>query len=249
MKKIIFAFIIILALAISSIWFFKLWSDSREYDIAAFTTSLSGRSFRQIHNIKLAASKLDGYTIDTGQIFSLQKALGDITKESGFHEAPSIVGGKVVDSTGGGLCQVSSTIYNASLLAGLEIIERHPHLFTVRSVGPGRDAAFANGSCDLKFKNNYSTAVKLRVYITGERLIAKITSFIKTDSKAEVNCEILQTYEPSEKEAANSSGGINGCRVRVFRTIYSDGKEPVTEKISEDTYRPVSPKGFILQGQ
>lgn len=177
----------------------------------------------------------------------MQKALGYITKESGFREAPAIVGGKVVDSTGGGLCQVSSTIYNAALLAGLKIIERHPHLFTVRSVGPGRDAAFARGSCDLKFKNNSSAPVKLKVYITGERLIAKFISSQKTDFRTEISCEVLQVFHPPAKTAEQSAAGINGWRVRVTRTFYREGRQQVVEKISEDTYAPVSPGGFILQ--
>lgn len=112
----------------------------------------------RIFNISLASSKLHGILIPPGEVFSTVKALGDISSLSGYKSAYVISGGKTVLGDGGGVCQVSTTLFRAALAAGLPIVERNPHAYRVsyyeEDTGPGIDAAIYSPTVDLKFKNN-----------------------------------------------------------------------------------------------
>lgn len=131
--------------------------------LSAYTTYFSADTVERTHNIRLASEFINGAVIMPGETFSFNDIVGARTEERGFKQAKIIEGGKFVQGTGGGVCQVSTTLYNAALLSGLEIVEFHPHSLQVGYVAPSRDAMVSGNYFDLKFKNTRKTPVYIRV--------------------------------------------------------------------------------------
>ncbi len=124
-------------------------------------------------NIELAAAAINNYLLFPGEIFSFNKAVGPRTMERGYELAPIIVGSSVVPGLGGGICQVSSTLYNAVLEAELEVVERYPHSQPVGYVPPGRDATVSD-YLDFKFQNNRDRVVMIKTACWGGRIEVEI---------------------------------------------------------------------------
>jgi len=120
---------------------------------ASYTTKYNAKDANRTHNLKLAADVINGRIIMPGETFSFNEQTGDTNKEAGYKEAIVILKGKEIKGYGGGICQVSSTLYNAALGAELDIIERFAHGRQVFYVPEGLDATVAYGSVDLKFAN------------------------------------------------------------------------------------------------
>ncbi|OWZ84284.1 VanW family protein [Natranaerobius trueperi] len=135
--------------------------------IGEFSTGLLDNHEGRNTNIELATKDINNTIVFPGQIFSFNQETLPRTWERGYRFAPIIVGNAVVDGIGGGVCQVSSTLYNAVLNADLEVIERHPHGEPVDYVPPGRDATIAGDYLDLKFKNNTKNLVLITGDVTG----------------------------------------------------------------------------------
>ena len=129
--------------------------------LSSFVTELNNNENRSI-NIQRAAELIDGTILQPGEIFSFNNQVGERNIENGFTLAPVIVKKQMVNDIGGGICQVASTLYNASVLAGLPIIERHPHSVDVKYVPRGQDAAVVWGSMDLKIMNNRLKSIGIR---------------------------------------------------------------------------------------
>jgi vancomycin resistance protein YoaR len=139
--------------------------------LAEFTTYYGSHdSPNRVHNIKLAASKTNDYVLASGEVFSLLKMLGDFSRGSGYKEAFVLYNGELEPQYGGGSCQIASTLYNAALLAGLEIVERHNHgiYFTIYPLG--RDASIYARSRDLKIRNNSVHPIYIRSIATDKKL-------------------------------------------------------------------------------
>lgn len=136
---------------------------ARTRKLCSFTTYFDANNTDRSGNIRLAAEKINGSTVESGGEFSFNRTVGARTEESGFKPAKIIEDGKFVLGYGGGVCQVSTTVYNAALLSGLEISEYHPHSLQVGYVAPSRDAMVSGSYFDLKFKNNRLTPVYVRV--------------------------------------------------------------------------------------
>lgn len=124
-----------------------------------FSTSFSNSSKERKKNIEIAVNKIAGTVIKPGEVFSFNRVTGQRDEKSGYLSAKIIVGGKFVDGVGGGVCQVSSTLYNAVLLSGLKVVESHPHSLKVGYVKEGFDAMVNFYSADFKFENNTSKNV------------------------------------------------------------------------------------------
>jgi vancomycin resistance protein YoaR len=146
----------------------------REYVLGAFTTDHGGRSEAQRHNIELAMAALDGTVLRPGATLSFNGTVGERLLEKGYERAPVMSMMDTNDEPGGGICQMASTLYDAALAAGLQIVERSPHYGPVLSVGPGRDATVQWNVWDLRFRNPYDFAVRLHTYERGDRLIAEV---------------------------------------------------------------------------
>lgn len=133
-----------------------------EEQIAEFSSNIYDKDANRVYNIGLAIEKINGVTVKKGETFSFNQTVGPMGAEQGFKEAIGFdTNGKKVKMPGGGMCQISSTIYNAALIANLEIVERHPHSRRVYYVPKDKDATIYYDSLDLKFKNNTENDIKI----------------------------------------------------------------------------------------
>ena len=137
--------------------------------LASYTSPMTSEDKNRIYNMKLAAKKLQEHVIDPGETMSFNKVVGDTNQPQGYKKAVIYVDGKKEEGYGGGVCQVSSTLYNPAMNAELEIVERHPHNGpAVHYVPAGKDAAVAYGHVDLKIKNVYKNPVVIYVSVDGD---------------------------------------------------------------------------------
>ncbi len=144
-----------------------------DYILASFDTEMNTNNNRT-NNIILASQLLDGTIIMPGDIFSFNQVIGERNPENGFKNAPVIIGGSVQQDVGGGICQVATTLYNAALLTGLEIVERSAHSIPVKYAPHGQDATVFYGQIDLKIKNNLSNPVMIHSTTVNNNLIISI---------------------------------------------------------------------------
>lgn len=160
---------------------FVVRPEIRVKDLADFThvlgefkTSFNTTQENRVHNIKIACAAVNNTIIQPGQILSFNEKVGQVTRENGYRLAPVIKSSRLEADYGGGICQVSTTLYNAAREAELEITERHPHTIPVPYVKEGMDATVVNGKLDLKIKNNYSTPVYISCYMEKGAVMVKI---------------------------------------------------------------------------
>lgn len=142
--------------------------------LASYTTSFPAYKRERTHNLTLASRSIDGMVLKPGQIFSYNTAVGPRIEGRGFQKAQIYIKGKLEDGIGGGICQVSSTLFNAALLAGLSIEERYPHCQVVPYVRPGRDATVAFGHLDFRFQNSNTAPIGVVSKVKGSRLTVQI---------------------------------------------------------------------------
>jgi len=229
-----------------------------ERELANFATSLRGRTPGQRHNARLAARALDGIIIPPGGEFSFNQAVGPWTRDRGYKRAPVSFGGEMVITWGGGVCQVSSTLYNAALLAGMKILERDHHTWAPLYVPPGRDAAVARGIADLRFANPYSEPVRLEVEVRGETLICRLYSRAQPTVEFRLVTEIKEVFPssplvrydqdlPAGRRVRYAAGRL-GCTVRTYRLILHNGRVVGQELLSDDEYKSLSPQVRVGTG-
>ena len=133
-----------------------------ETQISYFDTNIYDKDLNRIFNIERAIVKINGVIVKKGEIFSFNDTVGPMGEEQGFKEAIGFDNnGKKIKMFGGGMCQISSTIYNAALVANLEIVERHPHSRRVYYVPKDKDATVYYNTLDLRFKNNTDNDIKI----------------------------------------------------------------------------------------
>ncbi|MBB3108650.1 vancomycin resistance protein YoaR [Paenibacillus phyllosphaerae] len=142
----------------------ELLASIRQRPIAYYVTYYNSRNTNRAHNIALAASAINNTVVFPGERFSFNKVVGRRTKAGGYKEAPVIVRGELSEGIGGGICQVSSTLFNATDRAGLHIIERYSHSRSVPYVRSGRDATVSWDGPDFTFRNQYNQPVLIRAY-------------------------------------------------------------------------------------
>jgi vancomycin resistance protein VanW len=145
------------------------WRHGQEQPLAAMTTDLSQRSEAQRANIVQAARALDGLRVPAGSVFSFNAVVGPRTPERGYRDALALMEGTRINSVGGGICQVSSTLYGTAKRAGCEIVRRVPHRGRVVSVPPGEDATVWYGGADLQWRPPVDMTVQVRIH--GDKLI------------------------------------------------------------------------------
>lgn len=145
----------------------------KEISVGEATTKIIDTGINRVGNITLACESINGISLADGEEFSFNKTVGQRSKERGYKDAPIIFHGEKSYGTGGGVCQVSTTVYMAALNAGLEINERHKHSENV-SYAPGTDATVVYGEKDLKFTNNTGDTLYLYTWVQDEKVYAKI---------------------------------------------------------------------------
>ncbi len=141
---------------------------------AEFSTDYSKSSSERKSNIALASRSLNNVFVDVGGEFSFNRTVGPRTEKRGYQKAKIIVKGEFVEGVGGGVCQVSTTLYNAILLSGLKVTEYHPHSLPVNYVAPSFDAMVNSGSADLRFINNTHNPIIIKTSADGDRLKVQI---------------------------------------------------------------------------
>ena len=207
--------------------------------LSSYTTYFDGKNEARSHNIRLAASKIGGTVIKNGEIFSFNETVGQRTAERGFMRAAIIENGEFVEGVGGGVCQVSTTLYNAALLAGCRVVEYHPHSLAVSYVPPSRDAMVSGTFFDLKFKNATGSTVYLKA-VTGENFVSfKIYGRdfgIKYDLNSSVTGDIPAPEEFTD-DIALVRGGKDGIISEGYLFVTRNG---VTRQIflRRDKYSP-----------
>ncbi len=138
--------------------------------LGAFTTEILDTTPARVHNIELCAQALNGLVVEGGAEFSFNGAVGERTSEKGYGEALMLVGGERKMAIGGGVCQISSTLYKAAEAAGMEILERHNHTGEVHYIEIGQDAAVSFGEQDFRFRNPYAEPVKIAITIENTKV-------------------------------------------------------------------------------
>ncbi|MER3467129.1 MAG: vancomycin resistance protein [Thermoflexus sp.] len=137
--------------------------------IAQATTIFKGSSPARVRNITLGAARMHGILIPPGEVFSFNAHLGDVSLDAGFEEAPIIYNGRTIRGVGGGICQVSTTLFRAAFFGGFPIVERWPHAYRVgwyeRTFGPGLDAAIFTPTADFKFRNDREGPVLITAHV------------------------------------------------------------------------------------
>lgn len=163
--------------------------------LSTYTTPVSGTD-NCVTNIKLAAEKCDGIIIPSGSVFSFNDTVGEQTASAGFKTADAIYNGEIIQAYGGGICQVSSTIFAAALYTNLDILEHWNHDYISSYIDSGMDAAVAWGSLDLRIKNTYSCPVRLDVTCTDDYLTVSIVGTKTDDCIIEIETEVVATSDP-----------------------------------------------------
>ncbi|MBQ8229338.1 MAG: VanW family protein [Clostridia bacterium] len=217
--------------------------------ISSYTTYYSQKDVGRCANIAIAASLIDGVTIQPYGEFSFNSTVGRRTEEAGFQQAKIIVKGEYVLGVGGGVCQVSTTLYNAALKAGLTVTEFHPHTLRVAYVQPSRDAMVSTGS-DLCFINPHAHAVRLsaKVFEGGIRVC-----FYGKDEgyRYEIVSSLLSEIPPPEpiiKEGDKEEilrEEKSGAKSEMYLERYRGDRLLSRKRLRTDEYRPV--QGIIVK--
>lgn len=221
---------------------------------ADFSTDISSSSQDRKHNIKNALNRLNKAEIMPNETFSFNKTIGKRTQENGYRQAKIIVNNEFVDGLGGGVCQVSSTLYNTALLAGLEILEANKHSKQVHYVKYGFDAMVNYGSSDLKFKNNTNHKLTIITNFSQSKLRIRIFGEDLNNVSYKLKNEILNTTEPIEEIVLDEKNEYTdkviyedeffylktankGMEIKSYREQYVNGTLTNTELLRHDKFK------------
>ncbi len=219
--------------------------------LSKFTTIYDAGNTSRGTNIAIAARTINNTVILPGETFSYNKILGNTTKEKGYQLGTAYVGGKVVPAYGGGICQVSTTLYNAAIYANLEIIERYNHSYSVSYVSGSRDATVSYGGKDFKFKNSRTYPIKI-VASAKNGVISVSLKGIKEEKEydIEITSTTLSTtpYQTTYQDNPNLEEGKqkviqvghNGIKSKAYKTVKYNGKVISKTLLSADTYQPMN---------
>ena len=220
--------------------------------LATYKTNYIASNVDRSTNLEVAARNINGTIILPGEEFSYNKEVGQRTYANGFKDAHIFSGGKVVDGLGGGICQISSTLYNAVLMADLEVVERKNHMMYPEYVKPSLDATVVWGSIDFRFKNNRETPIK--IVATVKNGVATTTIYGKKSENEpiiEIESVIEKTipyttvteYDKNMDEGTTvvTQSPVNGYVSKAYRIEKDkDGNEISKTLISSDTYKQTS---------
>lgn len=239
--------------------------ELREYTFlrGKFSTYYGYSGEGRKHNIALAAQKLNGECIEEGEIISFNETVGRRTQENGFKPAKIIMGGKFTEGVGGGVCQVSTTMYNAALLSGLSIEEYHSHSLTVSYVRPSTDAMVNSGSSDLKIKNDTGGLIFIKANTDGEFISFEFYGKAPPSGlQYKIESVTLKTIEPEPPDVVVDNAGEyadllpgqtrvienakNGIVSESYLVTLYNGIEKERIKLRTDKYSPM--KGRVIVG-
>lgn len=219
--------------------------------LGTFTTSFSTSGKSRTANVTNGCKLVDGTTVYPGEEFSFYEAVAPFSQNNGYYMAASYLNGKVVDSIGGGICQVSTTLYNTVLKAELEVTERHNHSMIVTYVDPSADAAIAESSGkDFKFINNTDAPIYIEGIIQNKKITFNIYGKETRPANRKVSyvSEILETIQPTSDQIYQDAGQpigyfVNGesvhigYKARLWKVVTVDGKEVSREQVNKSSYK------------
>ncbi|WP_019424750.1 VanW family protein [Paenibacillus sp. OSY-SE] len=226
----------------------SLKAEGIERKIVEFSTSFVQAEDGRTHNVMSAAKTIDDMVLKPGDVFDYDKVIAETEKKYGFKEAPVIYNGKLVPGIGGGICQVSSTLYNAVLRTGLEIVERRNHSLPVSYLPIGLDATFSQGYINFKFKNTTGKHLLIRTTAENNRLSIKFFGTMDSNVSYKMETKTVKVLEPAIKYVKNADlpvgghetlqRGKKGYVVESYRIKLMNGKQVERQRIAVDTYRP-----------
>lgn len=208
-------------------------------------------------NVALAARSLNGLILKPGETLSYNKTVGPVTPETGYKDAYVIANGELVTGVGGGICQVSSTLYGAVLRADLKVEERHQHYLTISYLPPSLDAAvWEEGGQDFRFTNSTNGHIMLQTFAANGKVTIDIYGDAPEGREIELTSEVLKSIPFTDKVVIDPSlapgeqrikiNGLNGFQSVGYKLVYENGKLVRREQLSVDNYAPS--KRVILQG-
>ena len=226
--------------------------DSGAYPdlLSTFTTKYGTSDANRNTNIALAAKSINSVVLMPGETFSYNDLIGECSTKTGYKAATIYLNGELSTGIGGGICQVSTTLYNAVIRANLEIVERRNHSLGVTYVPSGQDAMVSIGTQDFKFKNNRNYPIRIRTNTSGKKVRIYIYG-LKTDNDYKVvldaqyvsSVPFTTTYQKDSSLASGQSkviqSGSNGCKTVTYKYLYDkNGTLVSSECLSRDTYNP-----------
>lgn len=217
--------------------------------LAIFTTYFSTGDEGRCRNIALAADKIDGVCVKAGERFSFNKVVGERTRKNGFQEAKIIQSGEFVKGVGGGVCQVSTTLYNAVLLSGLRVTAFSPHSLAVSYVAPSRDA-MVSSQTDFCFENNFSYPIYLSAKVNGGGLTVGVYGKPSGKEYKIVSKIVKTTPPPAPEEKAGDEEGVlrsekEGVLSEAYLETYEKGVLIAKKRLRVDEYAPV--RGVVVK--
>jgi len=229
------------------------------YTLGQFSTSYASSNANRATNVELAAKRINGVILNPNEEFSYNKVVGNRTSANGFKEAPVFANGETVQGMGGGVCQVSSTLYSAVLYADLQVTQRRNHSMTVSYVPKGQDATVSYGTIDFRFKNNTNSPVMISATTAGKKVTISILG-AKPDTEKTVKIinSVVNSKSPTIQETVNKSlkpgarktvsNGKTGYTISTVRKVYENGKEVKSEKMPNSIYAMVPTKVEVGSG-
>lgn len=224
--------------------------------IGEFSTAFNMEQTGRVENIKLAAQSIDGRVLMPGEEFSFNESTGPRSVEEGYQEALVIVNGEFVPGVGGGICQVSTTLYQAVVRSNIEITARRNHGLPVGYVPMGHDATVAYGYIDFKFKNNKDHPIYIESYVKDSKIYVKLYGKAAEDITIDLISETVEVIEPKMEikkdpdmyvgETKISKASKKGYRVFTYKVYLQNGKEIKRELITKDYYPPRD--GVMIEG-
>ncbi len=220
-------------------------------ELGTYSTRYDPTNKNRSNNLEISAEKIDGTIVLPGETFSYNQTVGERTIAEGYKEAGAYSGGRVVQDVGGGICQTSSTLYNAVLLANLEIVDRSNHQFLTSYVPAGRDATVAWGSIDFQFKNTREYPIKIEASVKNGVCTMSIYG-IKEETEYEVVIQpVVLSYIPyttkyeddptlEEGKEVVEQSGYTGCTSETYKIIKLNGEVVSKTLLSKDTYDPMT---------
>lgn len=219
--------------------------------LAEFSTNYNPGAKDRTTNLRLASNKINNTVVLPGETFSYNKVVGERTIAAGYKDAPAYAGGKVVNDIGGGICQITSTLYNAVIFANLDIVSRSNHQFVPSYVKAGRDATVVYGAIDFKFKNTRKYPIKIKSTVSGG--VARVQIYgmkeeneykVKIETKITGSIPMQTIYEDDPtlekgKEKIEQKGHT-GTYSEAYKVVYLNGKVVSRKLLSKDKYNQMS---------
>lgn len=216
--------------------------------LAEFGTGYDPGMVNRSYNISVAAGALNNLLIAPGEIVSFNRIVGPRSSEAGYRTAPVIIENQFQEGLGGGVCQVSSTLYNAVVLANLEVLERKNHSLPVTYVPIGTDATVVYGAIDFRFRNNTGAYIYLKTTTGNGRVTVKVFGDHRNRPRVEIKSWITETLEPrtvyeddenlEKGKQVVKQAGLRGYRARAERWVWNNG-EAEEEVLPASFYHPV----------